>query len=80
MTADTPMPTELHELTAEQAVAALRRDEVSPLEMVQASLRRMEAVDPLLNALPTRCIERAMAAARSFKRGAQVPGESGWLA
>jgi amidase len=74
------MATELHELTAEQAVAALRSGEVSPLELVEASVRRMEAVDPALNALPTRCIERAMAAARGFKRGASVPGESGWLA
>jgi amidase len=74
------MATELYELTAEQAVAALRKGELSPLEMVEASVRRMEAVDPALNALPTRCVDRALAAARSFKRGVAVPGQSGWLA
>lgn len=72
--------TKLHELTAEQAVAALRAGEVSPLEMVEAAARRMEAVDPQLNALPTRCIDRAIDAARAFKRGGNVPGETGWLA
>lgn len=71
---------ELHSLTAEQAVALLRSGEISPLEIVESTLRRIETVDAGLNALPTRCVDRALAQAREFKRGASVPGETGWLA
>lgn len=76
--------TRLHELTAEQAVAALRTAQVSPTEMVEAAARRMEEVDGQLNALPTRCIERAMDRARAMEssasRGPVEPGKPGWLA
>jgi amidase len=73
--------TALHALNAEQAVALLRRREVSPVEMVEAAARRMEAVEPRLNAMPTRCIERALERARNFPTGAEVrPGARGWLA
>lgn len=76
--------TKLHELTAQQAVALLRKGEVSPSEMVEASARRIEAVDGELNALPTRCIDRALARARAMesapKQGQPRPGTPGWLA
>jgi len=48
-------------LTAVDAVGLLRRKEVHPRELVEAALRRIEQVDPVLNALPTRCFERALA-------------------
>lgn len=56
--------TELWRLTARQAVDLLRSGEVSPLEMVEASAARIEATDGGLNAVPTRCFERARAHAR----------------
>ncbi len=51
-------------LTARQAVAHLRRGEVSPLELVDAAAARIEAVDGAVNALPTRCYDRARDHAR----------------
>ena len=52
-------------MTATELVAALKRRQVSPLEVVEALARRIEAVDGQVNALPTRCFERARAQARS---------------
>lgn len=46
-------------LSAAEAVRLLKAREVSPVEMVDAAVARIEAVDGLLNALPTRCFERA---------------------
>ncbi len=50
---------ELWRLTALEAVNLLKKGEVSPLEMVEASAARIEATDEGLNAIPTRCFERA---------------------
>ena len=61
---------ELWQLTAVEAVALLRAKEVSPTELVQAAIRRIEAVDPAVNALPTRCFERALAHAREIEKTA----------
>jgi amidase len=66
MSAD--LPTELHRLTAEQAVTLLHTGEVSPLELVEAAVARIEAVDGPLNALPTRCFERAREHAQRIQR------------
>src|SRR4051794_41439060 len=54
------MPADPTTLSARAAVSALRAGEVSPRELVEAALRRIEAVDGPLNALPTRCAERAL--------------------
>ena len=50
---------QLIELTAREAVALLRKKQVSPLELVDAAIARIEEVEPAVNALPTRCFERA---------------------
>lgn len=39
-------------MTATEAVARLRRRELSPLELVEASIERIETVDTEVNALP----------------------------
>ncbi|MEM7429316.1 MAG: amidase family protein [Pseudomonadota bacterium] len=52
--------TKLHQLTATEAVAALRRKDVSPKDLVDASVSRIEAVDGKVNALPIRDFERAL--------------------
>ncbi|MBM3560172.1 MAG: amidase [Alphaproteobacteria bacterium] len=72
-----PHNDELIRLTAREAVAALRRGEVTPAELVAASAARIAAVDGPVNAMPTLCIERAQKAARSLKAPDQ-PGP-GWL-
>lgn len=56
--------TEIWRLTARQAVDLLRQGEISPLEAVEAAVARIEATDGGLNAIPTRCYERARAHAR----------------
>ncbi|KNG94425.1 amidase [Pseudaestuariivita atlantica] len=47
-------------MTATEAVAALRKREVRPRELVEASIARIEEVDGAVNALPIRCFERAL--------------------
>src|SRR3984893_19363043 len=50
---------ELIRMTARQVVALLERRQVSPLELIDAALARIDAVDRDVNALPIRCPERA---------------------
>ncbi|WP_133769390.1 amidase [Enterovirga rhinocerotis] len=65
-------------MSAVEAVERLRSGEVSPLEMVEAAIARIEAVDGEVNALPVRLFEQARAKARQFDVAA---GEGpGWLA
>jgi amidase len=55
---------DLVKLTAREAVARLARRELSPLELIDAAERRTAATDGAVNALPTRCFERARERAR----------------
>ncbi len=50
---------QLINLTARQAVHELRRGAVSPMELIDAAIERIEETDDALNALPTLCAERA---------------------
>jgi len=52
---------ELIRMTARQAVAALKNREVTPAELIDAAAKRIAAVEPLVNALPTLCLDRARA-------------------
>jgi amidase len=65
----------LWRLTATEAVALLRRGEVSPLELVDAAQARVAATDAAINALVTPCWERAREHARRLMaaRGAERP-------
>ncbi len=65
-------------LTARQAVDLLRDGKVSPLELVDAAAARIEAVDGDVNALPTRCYDRARDHARRLME--QPPRDRGPLA
>ena len=69
---------ELWQLSARAAVALLRQGEVTPLEMLDAAISRIESVDPQVNALPIRFFDAARAQARKMP-----PTQSehpGWLA
>ena len=55
---------ELIRLTACEVVELLKRRELSPLDLVEASLARIEAVDGKVNAMVTLCPERARDQAR----------------
>jgi len=75
-----PAPTGLVAASARSVVAELAAGRVSPLELVEAAIARIEAVDPLVNAVPTRCFERARAHARALMQGgAAAAGKPGWL-
>ena len=76
------MADDLVRLTATEAVARLRRKEISPLELIDAAESRIAAVDGMVNALPTLCFERGRAHARALMAGErrEAEGEPGWLA
>src|SRR5215470_4666131 len=69
---------ELWQLSATEAVDRLRRADVSPLEMVEAAVARIAAVEPHINALPIRFFDQARAQAKALPwRSTEHPG---WLA
>ncbi|MBM3554633.1 MAG: amidase, partial [Alphaproteobacteria bacterium] len=55
---------ELVRLSAREAVRRLARREISPLELIDAAEARIAETDAAVNALPTRCVERARAQAK----------------
>ncbi len=69
---------DLVKLKARDVVRHLTAGNVSPLELIDASLARIAAIDPIVNAVPTICADRARAHARRLDdRPVQ---ERGWLA
>ena len=71
---------DLWRLSATEAVDLLRRREVSPLDMVEASAGRLAETEAHLNAIPTLCIERARAhAERIMADDPETPRPRGWL-
>src|ERR1700728_2472227 len=76
------MSDELIRLSATEAVAKLRRGEISPLDLIDAAAARIASVEPAVNALPTLCFDRARAHARRLMAGdgCQAANEPGWLA
>jgi amidase len=72
---------ELCRLTATEAVLRLKRREITPLDLIDAAERRIAAVEPAINALPTLCIDRARAHAEKLMRGEgrEAEAEAGWL-
>jgi amidase len=69
---------ELWQLSAAEAVDKLRRADLSPLEMVEAAVGRIMAMEPQINALPIRFFDEARAQAKAFRR--QTTDHPGWLA
>jgi amidase len=61
-------------LSARAAVSMLRSGDVSATELVEAALRRIEATDGPLNALPTLCADRALDRARHASRQSPLAG------
>ena len=72
---------ELCRLTASQAVGLLRKGEITPSELLDAGLKRIEQVEPKVNAVVTTCASRARdSIARLPGRAAIGGGNPGWLA
>jgi amidase len=66
---------ELCRMSATEVVGLLRDGEVSPQEAVEASLARIEQVEPAVNAMVTTCPERARNAAAQI----QPQDKDNWL-
>jgi amidase len=67
--------TSLHDLTALEQAAAVRAGEVSPTELVEHSLRRIDALDAGLGAFLTVTPERALAGAAAAEARLRAGGE-----
>jgi amidase len=79
--ADPVATPDLCSLSATAAVELLRRREICPLDLVDAAIARIEAVDPLVNALPIRRFEAAREDARRLPAPDAAESSSpGWLA
>jgi len=79
MTPDFTGP-ELCRLEAHEVVALLKKGEVSPRELLDAAFARIAEVEPVVNAMPTLCEERARAAAKKVAANRDGNGsEPGWL-
>ena len=71
----------LWQLNAREAVALLKKGEVSPLELVEASAKRIEETDGPVNAMPTLSVDRARAhAKRIMEDDKNTERPPGWLA
>lgn len=57
---------ELWRLSATQAVYALRKGDLRPVELIESVIGRIEAVDSVINALPIRCFGRALDQAKTM--------------
>jgi amidase len=68
------MTKDLIGLTARAAVRALKRGEVTAVELVEAALARLAEVEPHVNAVPTICAERALAQAKAAERTSLLAG------
>ncbi|MCW8085615.1 amidase [Sabulicella glaciei] len=75
------MHPDLTRLTATEAVALLRRGEISPLDLVEAAAARIAEMEPAVNALPTLCLDRARAHAKRLVagEGRELEDAPGWL-
>ncbi|WP_207538314.1 amidase [Sabulicella rubraurantiaca] len=75
------MHSDLIRLTATEAVALLRRGEISPLDLIEAAAARIAEVEPAVNALPTLCLDRARDHAKRLMAGERKEPEDapGWL-
>ena len=63
-----PLPADLVQLTIAQASRAIRRGALSPVELAQAHLERIERLNPRLNAYVAVTAERALAEARAAEQ------------
>ncbi len=76
------MQADLIRKSATEVVGLLRRREVTPLELIDVAAARIAAVEPLVNALPTLCLDRARDHAKRLmeRREPEAEAEPGWLA
>lgn len=76
------MNDDLYRMTAVEAVTRLKKGEITPIDLVEASAQRIAEVEPSVNALPTLCLDRARDHAKRILAGTacEAKDEAGWLA
>ena len=71
---------ELCGLNAAQVIELLRKKEISPEELLDASFERINQVEASINAFPTLCEKRARDSAKNWQKSGRVKSnEPGWL-
>ncbi len=61
-------------LTACEAVALLKKRQVSPRELLEAAITRIEEVEPKVNAIVTTCADRALEQIKELPQASDEPG------
>ena len=67
-------------LEAHEVVKMLKAKDISPAELLDASYQRIEQVEPLVNAMPTLCKDRAYDAAKELSSATLERDAPGFLA
>ncbi|MBL8838620.1 MAG: amidase, partial [Alphaproteobacteria bacterium] len=75
----TPAVTELCDLTAVELRRMIGAKTISPVELLESCLRRIDAVNPVLNAVTATCIDRARDEARAAEQAVLRGGRLGAL-
>ncbi|HIU17142.1 MAG TPA: amidase [Candidatus Avidesulfovibrio excrementigallinarum] len=71
---------ELIRLTAVEAVERLQKGDITPSDLLEASIERIEEVEPAINALPIRCFDHAREELKKLPdRAAENSQRPGWL-
>jgi Asp-tRNA(Asn)/Glu-tRNA(Gln) amidotransferase A subunit family amidase len=73
------MTTELHRLSAFELRALILAKDLSPVELMRATLDRIDALEPELNAFATLMSEQALDDARHAERALMAGEPAGWL-
>lgn len=72
---------ELIRLTATEAVGLLKKGEISPVDLLDASIKRIQEVEPLINALPIKCFAHARDEIKKLSEKAKKnQSHPGWIA
>jgi len=71
--------TELCDLSAVELRRLIGRKSISPVELLESCLKRIEAVNPALNAITATCIERARAEAKAAEKAVLAGDDLGAL-
>ena len=58
----------LFKLSAREVVSLLRRQEISPMDLIDSAEERIKNTDHIINALPTLCFDRARDHARKIMK------------
>jgi amidase len=72
---------ELIRLTATEAVDLLKKGDITSIKLLDASIERIQEVEPMINALPIKCFDRARERANKIsEKAGKYQNHPGWIA